>query len=137
LQNVRVISGIEPFSSRIRIGGQEILTFAGEARTFENGVRPLDLVLASIGGCTVASVQRIACTQGLRLDGVYVELAIHGEFPFQAVGRRIWLDGDLAKSDLQMLGSAADQSPVCRLLGSSLEITSRVMRFPRPDRPTL
>ena len=133
MQNVRVMSGPTPLSARICVGTHE---FVADDELGFAGPRPLDLLLAGLGGCTVAALQRYAATSGWALDGVYVELAMHGTFPFQAIGRRVWIDGSLDDGQLLSLARVADRTLVAQALASPVELSTAVMPFPRPDRPS-
>src|SRR4051812_86830 len=125
MPNVRVIGGSDSLSSLIRIGKFELVS---DDETAGAGPRPVDLVLAGLGGCTVATVQRCALANGWSVEGVYVELAIHGSPPFQAIGRRIWIDGRLDDRQMAVLGQAADESTVNVSLTRAVGVSSRLSR---------
>ena len=130
MPNVRVIGSNDSLSSRIRIGTYDLVCDDEIAGV---GPRPIDLLLAGLGGCTVATVKRCAIANGWSVDGVYVELAMHGTPPFQAIGQRIWIDGRLTDRQMAVLGQTADESAVSVSLTGVVDVSSRVDRFPRPD----
>lgn len=68
------------------------------------------------------------------LGHVYVGLAMHGTPPWQAIGRRIWVDGVLSARQLEELLGVAEQSPLARTLQQAVLLRSAIDRLPRPDR---
>ena len=52
--------------------------------------------------------------------------------PWQAIGRRIWVDGDLDEPQLAALLEIAERSPVATVLRPGVEIQSKIARLPSP-----
>lgn len=133
MRNVQVLGMSSPMAVRART--QAYRLFQVQPNQPPMGTpEAFDLVLAGLGGDTTSVIMAKAAANEWPLDNVYVELAMHGQSPWQAIGRRIWLDGDLSSRQMAELLNAAERSPVTQALRPTIQMQTKVDRFPRPDR---
>ncbi|MDB5542360.1 MAG: osmotically inducible protein [Devosia sp.] len=132
MRHVQVVGSVSPATLEIRMG--RLASIRPSSRTDGDAhPDPFDLILAGLGGSTANCVIAHAVSNGWDLDAVYVELALHGEVPWQAIGRRIWVDGNLDEQQLAALLLIAEQSPVTGTMNSVVHVQSRIDRLPDQD----
>lgn len=129
MHHVQVVGSVDPAMLEIRMG-RLVSTMPSSNADHEVHPDPFDLVLAGLGGSTANSMIDYAVGNGWDVHTVYVELALHGETPWQAIGRRIWVDGDLEPLQLAALLEIAEHSPVATALRSVVELQSKIDRLP-------
>ncbi len=127
MRNVHVVGRADPATLEVRV---DECPLAAKKSSLGPGGKvtpePFELVLAGLGGCTTNSMIDHAIRNGWNLGTVHVELALHGQAPWHAIGRRIWVDGNLNASQLASLLDAADRSPVAMVLRPTVYIQSSI-----------
>ena len=136
MRHVLVVRTVNPAMLEIRTGENSAAESISSPRRDSEAIpEPFDLVLAGLGGCTTNAIADHAISNGWHLDAIHVDLALFGEAPWQAIGRRIWVDGDVDSSQLASLLGAAEQSPVAVALRPTVYIQSRIARVASPTTP--
>ena len=92
-----------------------------------------EFLLAAIGAETSDALLSLCRTEGWNVDNLYIELGLHGAAPGQAIGQRIWVDGQLAGDQVASLLRVAEHLPLLRSLHPSICLRSRVEKLRRPD----
>jgi putative redox protein len=135
-----VVSGVGTgvFTTEIEAGRHALLAdepieFGGE----DTGPSPYDLLLASLGSCTVMTLRLYASRQGWPLDAVTVALThdrIYAEDcadcatkegRLSRITREITLGGDLTAEQRARLMRIAERCPVHRTLTAEIVIETR------------
>ena len=132
MKNIKVIYAANPAACCAHFGAYQMPLRTDALRDPMPGA--LDLLLAGLGADTTETIMARANAEGWPVDGVYVEVAMHGESPWRAIGRRIWIDGDINDQQLRQLLVAVDRSPVVEALNPNMLFRSAASRLPRPDR---
>jgi uncharacterized OsmC-like protein len=89
---------------------------------------PFDLVLSGLGICTANTVMDFATSRGWKLDSVYIELAMLGEAPWHAIGRKIWIKGRVSDRQLDALLRTAEATPVTQCLIGGAMLQTRIIQ---------
>lgn len=133
MRHVLVVRTVNPAMLEIRTRESSSVESISSLRRDREAIpEPFDLVLAGLGGCTTNTIADHAISNGWQLDAIHVDLALFGEAPWQAIGRRIWVDGDLDSFQLASLLDASERSPVAMALRPTVHIQSRIARAAQP-----
>ena len=130
--NVQVFGSVGARRTEVRAGARRLFPVvpeSGEARP-----TGFEFMLAGIGHDTSDALVEACALSGWPLENVYVELALHGSPPWQAIGRRIWIDGDLEQTQIEKLMQVAEHLPIVQALRPLVHLRSKIAVFPRPDR---
>jgi putative redox protein len=130
--------GAGPFSTEVTAGRHKLLADEPiEAGGEDTGSSPYELLLASLGSCTVMTLRLYAARQGWPLDAVTVVLShdrIYAEDcadcetkdgRLDRISREITLDGDLTVEQRARLMRIAERCPIHRTLTSEIVIETR------------
>lgn len=105
----------------------------------DTGPDPYDLLLSSVGACTVMTVRMYAERKGWPLDDIEVSLKHQRRYDkdceecedkprqIDEISRQIRFKGDLTSEQKKRLMEIADKCPVHRTLTCNLEITSELV----------
>lgn len=130
MANIQILSSLDTGETRFQSRNVELFPSAGD-----NACSPSssELLLAAIGAETSEMLAGHCRNNAWSADNIYIELALHGVAPWQAIGRRIWVDGNLTSSQLGSLLELAEQLPIVGCLHPSIYMRSKVARLRRPD----
>lgn len=125
---------IENFQVQVIARGHSWIT--DEPPTFDGddlGPSPFELLLGSLGTCTVIIVKNYAARARIPLERASVR--VHGEFLKDAddskryhVRKTLEVRGDLSDQDLERLHKAGDRCPVQKLLEPGATIVSEIRK---------
>jgi putative redox protein len=129
--DVKVNIGHDKYAARIDTGNHQLVadepvTKGGQ----DTGPAPYQLLLASLGSCTVITVKMYAERKGWDLQSVDVSLNMEQETTTEGKHtvflRRLQLQGNLTDEQRQHLLKIAEKCPVAKLLTGKIEITSQL-----------
>lgn len=130
IPTVRAVSGPAPYSVALvderghRWSGDE----PAESGGGDTGPTPSQLLLSSLGACTVITLQMYAARKQWPLSGVEVELQFNPDGVPAAGGtdisRRISLSGELDETQRQRLLQIANACPMHKALTGEVRIAS-------------
>ncbi|MEC9373972.1 MAG: OsmC family protein [Planctomycetota bacterium] len=136
---VTVALGPSGYTSRVRAGGHDFVADEPESvGGADQGPGPYELLLASLGACTVMTLRMYAERKRINLTGAEVDLRhdrVHAEDcedcetkegRIDHIYRRIRLRGDLTDEQRKRLMEIADKCPVHRTLSSEIRIRSEM-----------
>jgi len=94
----------------------------------EEGFNPYQLLLASLGACTSATLRMYADRKGMNLDEVKVNLTLEcdDENNVTRIGRVIQLIGNLTDEEKARLHVIADKCPVHKVLSNPIAINTQI-----------
>lgn len=130
MASIRVFSSVDTGETKFQSKSRDLFPPAGATTSSPTSS---ELLLAAIGAETSAMLADHCRSNAWSADNIYIELALHGIAPWQAIGRRIWVDGNVTSSQLGSLLELAEQLPLVRCLQSSIYVRSKVARLRRPD----
>jgi hypothetical protein len=128
--NIQILASINPNRRVVRSKLPGALLSADTSQLALSGA---ELLLAAIGIDTSDALLTRCRAEGWNVDNVYIELGLHGTSPWQAIGQRIWVDGQLAGDQVASLLGVADHLPLLAALHPGLCLRSRVEKLRRPD----
>jgi len=130
VSTVRAVSGDAPWLVRLHDEhGHEWLADEPPANGGgERGPTPQQLLLSSLGACTVMTLRMYAAREGWDLDSVEVELRFNPQGPPPAGGslieRRIDLRGQLDGEQRARLHEIANKCPIHKVLTGAVHIAT-------------
>lgn len=127
---VKVSIGREHYRTEIKIGKH--LLIADEPEELggtDEGPVATELLLSSLGTCTVVTLRMYADRKEWLLDGVEVVLSLNqkteaGQLSTE-IERNIELKGNLSEEQRERLMLIADKCPVHKILSSPIRITTK------------
>lgn len=131
IPTVRAVSGPDPYSVALvderghRWSGDEPAELGGG----DTGPTPSQLLLSSLGACTVITLQMYAARKQWPLSGVEVELQYNPDGVPAAgtdITRRISLRGELDETQRQRLLQIANACPMHKALTGEIRIASEL-----------
>jgi len=102
----------------------------GEAGGGKNkGFNPYELLLASLGACTCATVRMYADKKGMNLDETKVNLSLerNEEKNITNITRDIKFIGELTEEELAKLLAIANKCPVHKILSNPIQISTQMV----------
>jgi hypothetical protein len=130
MHNVQIFASLNPSRRVVR---SKQATVEANADADGPQLSGAELLLAAIGTDTSDALVSRCRAEGWSIDNVYIELGLHGTSPWQAIGQRIWVDGQLAGDQVTKLLDVAEHLPLLRSLHPGICLRSRVERLRRPD----
>lgn len=130
-------TGRGKFQQRIQAGAHALIADEPESvGGLNTGPTPYDLLLSALGTCTAMTIRMYADRKSIALDHVAVSLThrkIHAEDcaacetqsgKIDSIERKVRLDGNFDREQLERLMEIADKCPVHRTLTSEIEIVT-------------
>ncbi len=113
-----------PYATTVRAGGFEFVSDSErEGIGGTAGVRPHDLIDASLAACIAITVRMAADVRGTRLDHVVAEVTHDDDDPMAARFEcELTLVGELSEKERAGLARVAHHCPIGKLLGKTIEI---------------
>ena len=105
----------------IHVGAGPALVANGPEAAGE-GPGPFDLLLASLGACTVVTLKQYAAARDWPVEAVEVDLNVVSRQSAKGAERIVSIQGPLDTDQREELLAAAEQSPVTLLLRQGLRI---------------
>jgi putative redox protein len=92
------------------------------------GFNPSELLLASLGACTSATLRMYADRKGMSLEeiNVHLEMDRNEENNITLISRNIVVTGNLSSEDKQKLLAIANKCPIHKILTSTIKIDSKL-----------
>lgn len=124
---VQVASTAAPYRTHIQAGAHSL--YADEPIADgggDTGASPYQLLLASLGSCTVITLQMYAQRKGWNI-GVQASLNLIREADTTTIYREISLSGELDATQRERLLQVAKACPVAKILSGSVVIQSSLV----------
>jgi putative redox protein len=122
--------GREHYTVSINAGTNTLLADEPFDKGGQNkGFSPTELLLASLGACTSATLRMYADRKEMKLEEVKVHLEVerNEEENSTLITRDIELKGTLTGDEKQRLLSIANKCPIHKLLSSQIHINSKLV----------
>ena len=122
--------GRDHYQVTITAGKNVVIADEGEDKGGKNqGFNPYELLLASLGSCTCATVRMYADRKGINLDEVKVNLTLErdDEKNTTNITRDIKFIGELTEEELAKLLTIANKCPVHKMLSNPINITTNMV----------
>ena len=93
------------------------------------GLNPYELLLASLGACTCATVRMYADRKEMALDEIQVNLSLErdDENNITNISREVKFIGNLSDDERQRLLSIANKCPIHKILSNPIHINTQVV----------
>jgi putative redox protein len=122
--------GREHYKVAITVGKHVVIADEPEANGGKNeGPNPHELLLASLGACTCATVRMYADRKKMNLDEVKINLSVERdeENNLTNITREIKFVGELTDEERTKLLAIADKCPIHKLLSNPVKITTQMV----------
>ena len=122
--------GREHYKVTITAGKNVVIADEGEDNGGNNeGFNPFELLLASLGSCTCATVRMYADRKEMKLDEIEVNLSLERdeEKNITNISRDIKFVGELSEGELAKLLSIANKCPVHKILSNPINVTTQMV----------
>ena len=120
--------GLDHYKVRITAGKNVVIADEGEDNGGKNeGANPHQLLLASLGACTCATLRMYADKKQMKLEEVKVNLSLERdeEKNITNITREIKLIGDLTDEERAKLLVIADKCPIHKILSNPINISTQ------------
>jgi putative redox protein len=122
--------GRDHYQVTITAGKNVVIADEGEASGGKNeGFNPYELLLASLGACTCATVRMYADRKEIKLDEIKVDLnlEIDAEKNITNIKREVKFIGTLSDEERAKLLTIANKCPVHKILSNPIHIDTQMV----------
>ena len=122
--------GRDHYQVTITAGKNVVIADEGEESGGKNeGFNPFELLLASLGACTCATVRMYADKKGMNLDEIKVNLSLarDEEKNTTNITRDVKFIGELTEEELAKLLAIANKCPVHKILSNPIQINTQMV----------